>query len=62
MASEHCPKAFLFFAFRFGSLRDRFFAHAASLNALNAATLNALTICPRKARRDPTFALVYEAS
>ena len=26
MASEHCPKAILFFAFRFRSLRDRFLA------------------------------------
>lgn len=31
-----------------------FCAHAASLNALYAATLCALTICPRKARREPT--------
>lgn len=36
--------------------------YAASLNALYAATLCALTILPRKARREPTFAFAYEAS
>ena len=38
------------------------YAHAASLNALYAATLCALTINPRKARREPTTVLAYEAS
>ena len=38
------------------------YAHAASLNALYAATLCALTISPRKARRDPTLAYAYDAS
>lgn len=53
-----------FSLFRFGSLRDRFslYAHAASLNALYAATLCALTISPRKARRDPTTVFAYDAS
>ena len=36
--------------------------YAASLNALYAATLCALTSLPRKARREPTFAYEYEAS
>ena len=40
----------------------RFLAYAASANALNAATLCALTIFPRKARRDPTFVPAFEAS
>ena len=35
--------------------------YAASLNALYAATLCALTSLPRKARREPTCALAYEA-
>ena len=35
--------------------------HAASLNALYAATLCALTSLPRKARREPTFAYAFEA-
>lgn len=43
--------------FRFG-----FFAHATSVNALNAATLCALTILPRKARRDPTYVYAFDAS
>ena len=36
--------------------------YAASLNALYAATLCALTSLPRKARREPTFAFAFEAS
>lgn len=36
--------------------------YAASLNALYAATLCALTSLPRKARREPTTALACEAS
>ena len=34
--------------------------HATSLNDLNAATLDALTSRPRKARREPMYVLVYE--
>ena len=37
-------------------------AYAASTNALYAATLCALTRLPRKARREPTFVFVFEAS
>ena len=40
----------------------RFLAYAASVNALYAVTLCALTRFPRKARRDPTYAFVLEAS
>lgn len=36
--------------------------HATSLNDLNAATLDALTSRPRKARREPIFVYVYEES
>ena len=36
--------------------------YAASLNALYATTLCALTSLPRKARREPTFELAYDAS
>ena len=36
--------------------------HATSLNDLNAATLDALTSRPRKARREPMYVLVYEES
>ena len=36
--------------------------YAASLNALYATTLCALTSLPRKARREPTFALASDAS
>ena len=36
--------------------------YAASLNALYAATLCAFTIWPRKARREPTYELAFEAS
>ena len=36
--------------------------YAASLNALYAATLCALTSLPRKARREPILAFEYEAS
>ena len=36
--------------------------HATSLIALNATALDALTSRPRKARREPTFALVFEES
>ena len=36
--------------------------HATSLIALNATTLDALTSRPRKARREPMFVYVYEAS
>lgn len=36
--------------------------YAASLNALYAATLRALTSLPRKARREPTCADAFEAS
>lgn len=55
-------RSFRVVALRFGSLRDRFLAHATSVIALYAATLCALTRLPRKARRDPTTALAYEAS
>ena len=34
--------------------------HATSLNDLNAATLDALTSRPRKARREPMLVLVFE--
>lgn len=37
-------------------------AHATSVNALYAATLEAFTRWPRKARRDPMLAYVLEAS
>ena len=43
------------------SLRSRSTLYATDLAALYAATLDALTIFPRKARRDPIFALEYEA-
>ena len=36
--------------------------HATSLNDLNAATLDALTSRPRKARREPTTVFEYDAS
>ena len=36
--------------------------HATSLNDLNAATLDALTSRPRKARREPMFVFVFEES
>ena len=36
--------------------------HATSLNDLNAATLDALTSRPRKARREPMLVLVLEES
>lgn len=36
--------------------------HATSLNDLNAATLDALTSRPRKARREPIAVLVLEES
>ena len=36
--------------------------YAASLNALYAVTLCALTSLPRKARREPTYAFAYDAS
>ena len=36
--------------------------YAASLNALYATTLCALTSLPRKARREPTFAYAFEAT
>ena len=36
--------------------------HATSLNDLNAATLDALTSRPRKARREPMYELVFEES
>ena len=36
--------------------------HATSLNDLNAATLDALTSRPRKARREPMLVFVYEES
>ena len=53
------------------SLRSRFdalarcasvHAYATSVAALYAATLCARTILPRKARREPTYVLVYDAS
>ena len=37
-------------------------AYATSRIALYAATLCARTILPRKARREPTYAFVFEAS
>lgn len=37
-------------------------AYATSVAALYAATLDALTRLPRKARREPTYVFVYEAS
>ena len=36
--------------------------HATSLNDLNAATLDALTSRPRKARREPMYVYVFEVS
>jgi hypothetical protein len=36
--------------------------HATSLIALNATALDALTSRPRKARREPMYALAYEES
>ena len=42
--------------------RFRFLAYATSTAALYAATLSATTILPRKARRDPTLVLEYDAS
>ena len=36
--------------------------HATSLIALNATALDALTSRPRKARREPMFAYVFEES
>ncbi len=36
--------------------------HATSLIALNATALDALTSLPRKARREPIYAYVYEES
>ena len=36
--------------------------YAASLNALYATTLCALTSLPRKARREPTYVYAYDAS
>lgn len=36
--------------------------HATSLNDLNAATLDALTSRPRKARREPMYVYVLEES
>ena len=36
--------------------------HATSLNDLNAATLDALTSRPRKARREPMLVFAYEES
>lgn len=46
---------YAFFALRFVASLP-FSAYAASANALNAATLSATTILPRKARRDPIYA------
>lgn len=51
---------YAFFALRFVASLP-FFAHATSVSALNAATLSATTILPRKARRDPILALEYDA-
>lgn len=53
---------FRFFALGRCATAFSLYAHAASLNALYAATLCALTISPRKARRDPTLVLAYDAS
>ena len=39
-----------------------FSAHASPLIALYALTLSARTILPRKARREPTYVYVYEAT
>ena len=36
--------------------------HATSLIALNATALDALTSRPRKARREPTYVVEYDAS
>ncbi len=53
------------------SLRSRFdalarcvsvHAYAISMADLYAATLSARTILPRKARREPTYVYVYDAS
>ena len=52
---------YAFFAFRFVASLP-FSAHATSVSALNAATLSATTILPRKARRDPTYAYETDAS
>lgn len=48
--------------FRFTLFRFYAFAYATSVIALYAATLCALTILPRKASRDPTLALEFDAS
>jgi hypothetical protein len=55
------PQTSRFFALSLRS-RFRFLAYATSVAALNAATLCATTTFPRKARRDPIFALEYDAS
>ena len=52
---------YAFFALRFVASLP-FSAYAASTNALNAVTLSATTILPRKARRDPTLVLEDDAS
>ena len=48
-----------FFAFRFVASLP-FSAYATSANALNAATLAALTRVPRKARREPSVTYEFE--
>ena len=65
-ALECSPNAVRFFCFRFSFCRFApalaLCAYASSFNDLNAATLSALTILPRKARRDPIPACAFEAS
>lgn len=56
------PFFFRFFALGRCATALSLYAHAASLNALYAATLCALTISPRKASREPTYVSAYEAS
>lgn len=55
-AFEHHSNAVRFTLCRFAP------AYAFSMSDLNAATLSAITILPRKASRDPTFVLAFEAS
>ena len=52
---------YAFFALRFVASLP-LSVYATSVNALNAATLSATTILPRKARRDPIYAFEYDAS
>ena len=55
-AFEHHSNAVRFTLCRFAP------AYAFSMSDLNAATLSAITILPRKARREPMIVNVYEES